>query len=184
MEIKIKPLIQKTQFGCLATCYAMAINYFFGEKKYDQRIESDLTSQSFAIKTGFNEHFYLQRLSRKGCKILVYLETPYMEEEYKKINTVLGGNIKIEHRLIDVGDFIRLIKKGYLIITSIDLWYIDMIVNFAHFVIVNGYEKDCLSIIDPKYGKQIKFSTKRFQDSLDSLKYRLKHSPVIFAIKK
>ena len=183
MKINI-PIKQQTQFGCLAACYSMIKNYLFGETSYDVATETQLTSEAFSVKTGFNEHYYLKKMSDWGCEVRVFLETPYMFDEYSKVNSELGGNISVEHRLIGIEDYKKLINDGYLIISVIDLWHIDMIIHFAHYVIINGFTDNHISIIDPKYGREIMFSNRRFQDTLDNIKYRLKHSPLLFAIKK
>lgn len=86
--------------------------------------------------------------------------------------------------MIGLDDFESLLNDNYIIITSIDMWHLNMIVHLPHYVIVNSFDENSFYIIDPKYGKEIKFSKDKFLKSIDDLKYRLGYSPIIFAIKK
>jgi len=183
MKHPIKPLKQQTEFGCLATCFTMIKNHLFSEKEFNQNIESELTKQAFSSTTNFNEHHYLKKLYDLNCKIKVLVETPYMLEGYNLLNTKLKCKIPIEHCLIGVDDYESLLKEGYILITLIDLWNIDMIINIAHYVIVSGFDETSLYIIDPKYGKEIRISKPRFQQMLGNLKQDIKYSPLVFAIK-
>jgi len=183
MKKDIKPIKQETEFGCLSACYRM-IRAYFEDGVYEKEDETQLTSKAFSSETGFNEHFYLKKLSSSGYKIKVIVETPYMLEGYTQLNTKLNCNIPVEFNLVGNHDFTKLLDEGYLIITLIDLWSIDMIIHYPHYVIVENFEDDSFMIADPKYCKKIKFSRRRFEKSLEELKYRLGYSPLIFAIKK
>jgi len=184
MKTEIKPLKQTTEFGCLATCYTMIKNHFDKEDNFSQEIESNLTKEAFRSETGFNEHYYLKELYKKGYEIKIFVETPYMLDGYNQLNTKLKCNIPIEHSLTGVEDYIDLMKQGYIIITLIDLWYLDMIIHFPHYVIVNGFNENSIYIVDPKYCREIKISKEKFNKILHSIQNRLNYSQVIFAIKK
>jgi len=173
VNCRIKPLKQTTEFGCLATCYMMLRNYFFGDAEHSQEMESKLTGEAFRSETEFNEHYYLDKLAKSGCSIKVLVETPYMFEGYKQVNTKFGNNIEIEHALFGVSDYGTFLDEGYLIITLIDLWHLDMIIHYPHYVVIDSHDQNNFYIIDPKYGMNIKFSKHRFQQTLDSVKNRL-----------
>lgn len=184
MKFDVKPLKQTTEMGCLATCYLMIRELFFGNSEHSQDVESNLTSQAFRSETNFNEHFYLKKLFESGCEIKVLVETPYMAESYDLLNKKLGCKIDIQHALIGIEDYVKLLQENYLIITLTDLWYFDMVLHFPHYVIVHSYNEESLFISDPKYGNKIKFSNFQFEQNLKSLKERMGYSPLIFAIKK
>ena len=185
MKNNIIPLKQTTEFGCLAVCYFMIENYFLNEnKEITQEMESDITQKAFKSETKFNEHFYLNKLAKSEHDIKILVETPYMLEGYGQLNTKLGNKISISHALIGINDYEKFIEEGYVIITLIDLWYLDMIIHYPHYVVIDGCDENSIFLLDPKYGNEIKFSKYRFQQALDSIKYHLKYSPVLFAIKK
>ena len=185
MKNNITPLKQTTEFGCLAACYAMIENHFLKENsEFTQEMESALTKEAFKSETKLNEHFYLNKLARSGHDIKILVETPYMLEGYGQLNTKLGNKISISHALIGINDYEKFIEEGYVIITLIDLWYLDMIIHYPHYVVIDGCDENSIFLLDPKYGNEIKFSKYRFQQALDSIKYHLKYSPVLFAIKK
>jgi hypothetical protein len=162
----------------------MVRNCFFGEDGHDQQAESKLTKEAFRSETGFNEHYYLDKLSKNGCDVKILVETPYMSEGYKQLNTKLGNDVKIEYALLGVSDYETFLSEGYLIITLIDLWYLDMIIHYPHYVIIDSYDQNNFYVIDPKYGMRVKFSKHRFQETLDSVKNRLGYSSLIFAVRK
>ena len=184
MNLSIKPLRQTTEFGCLAACYAMVRNFLFEEKPFTKDDESHICKEAYKSETGFNEHFYLSELYKKGSTIKILVETPYMVAGYEQLNSELHCRIPIEYALIGLHDYESLLKKGYILITLIDLWFIDMIIHYPHYVIVHGIDKHSLFLVDPKYGKEIRFSKEAFQRNLQQLKSRLGYSLVIFAIKK
>ena len=184
MKLNIKLLKQNTQFGCLATCFFMIKNYFFEEEEFNQDKESSLTNEAFCFETGFNEHYYLNKLSKLSCDIRVFVETPYLAESYNKLNTKYNCNILIEYSILGIRDFESLLEDGYAIITLIDMWYLDMIVHDVHYVIVNGFDDNSIYLLDPKYGYKLKFSKERFLNSFETLKEKFGYSPLIFAIKK
>ena len=59
-----------------------------------------------------------------------------------------------------------------------------MIIHYPHYVIIHGIDEHNLFLVDPKYGKEIRFSKEVFQRSLQQIKSRLGYSPLIFAVKK
>lgn len=181
MKLQIKPIQQNTEFGCLASCYAMT-KEFLGIK--DKEDESQLTKEAFQFKTKSNEHYYLKKLYDLGFEVKVFIETPYMLTNYNQLNSELGCKIPVEYQLIGLNDYTELIEQGYVIITLIDIWHLDMIVHDVHYVVINGFEQDSIYLTDPKYNREIKISKDKFKKSIDDLKYLLGYSPIIFAIKK
>ena len=183
MKHKLTKIKQKTEMGCLATCYKMIRTYFEGPDSVKES-EKKLTTKAFSNDTGFNEHFYLKKLADSNYKLEVILETPYMLKEYEKLNSELDTSIPIKFNLISTKDIENLLNDGYLIITLLDLWDIDMTIHFPHYVIINGIDKTNIFILDPKYKKEIKCSKNRFESMIENLKYKLEYSPILFAIKK
>lgn len=183
MKSNITPLRQTTEFGCMATCYAMVRNTLFGEEMFNQEIESNLTKQAFSFETEANEHFYLHDLATRGCDIRVLLETPYIVDLYQQLNNKFNLNIPIEYSLIGIKDFENLLEEGYILITLIDRWQIDMYIHMVHYVVVHGFDENHLYITDPKYGRELKIAKERFKDALVGLKVNIGYSPLIFAIR-
>ena len=111
MKLFVKPLKQRTEFGCLAACYAMVRNFLFGERPFAKDDESQYCKEAYRSETGFNEHFYLSELYKEGATIKILVETPYMVEGYEQLNTRLHCKIPIEHTLIGLHDYEDFLKQ-------------------------------------------------------------------------
>lgn len=178
----IKPLKQQTEFGCFAACYAMIKNDFFGDEPFDKEIESELCRRAFGFETGANEHFYLIDLFKRGCSINVMMESPFLIDYYKNLSK-LNYTIPIEYRLIGISDFEKALDSGYVIVTVLDRWDLDMYLHFPHYVIVETHDAGSLGVVDPQKGR-IRIAKDRFLLMLENVKEKLGYSPIIFAFKK
>lgn len=179
--MNIPTLTQHTGFGCLATCYAMIKKYINPNFVFNTDVELELIRDMYLSDKEFHEPAIISKLLDIGCEVVFLSESKYAVDRY----TQLLQNKKFETKFIDISNYIfeHFIKNGYVIITLVDKWHLDLYVRSSHYVLIKGMDEKYFFINDPWQGCEMRIEKENFKKFYKDVKDRFYMAPVIIAVK-
>jgi len=172
---------QKTCESCLAVCLMTLLKSeksIMLEKDEEYRILFEglkFTKQDFS--TG-----HLDYLAKKFPEITFEQYIDY--EVFHKIlsKLILPNNVKLYSQKINLKFLKEMVAQGP-VITYIDMYTLDGIYHYSHFIILTKIDDENAVIHDPWTGKRIELKTKALTRSISYVRNMLKISPKLIRIK-
>jgi len=179
MELKIYQ--QNSCESCLSVCLISLLNY---QKliKLNKREEFNILFNGIRFTRLDFSTGHLVYLAKKFPKIIFeqYIDFEIFHRILNKLKK--PKNLKMYSKKIDL-KFLKEITKENPVIIYIDLFSLEKIYHYSHFVILKSINNKEAVIFDPMSGKKIKIKTKILMRSISYLRNMLKISPKLIRIK-
>ena len=179
MEIKIDK--QKTCESCLSVCLMSLLEFQKGirlgkEEEFNILFEG-LKFTRLDFSTG-----HLVYLAKKFPDFIFeqYIDLDVFYKILDKLD--LPRNLKLYPRKIDL-KFLKQVMKESPVIIYIDMFTLEGIYHYSHFVILKDIDNEMATIVDPWSGEKIEMKTKVLMRSISYVKNMLKISPKLIRIK-
>ncbi len=172
---------QSAPFSCFINCYAMARSHYEKSYEWDKEKEFRLMNESFRFDRECYEPYLISKL-KKDYTAEVFVESPYLERRYHELSEELEEQLNPVHKPLHLEDY-REAARNDVAIVLLDKWHLDMYTHFAHWVLLSDYTaSEGFTVNDSWTGKEMQMPEERLQDSVRSLRERLRCSPVIIRV--
>lgn len=179
MDLKIDK--QRSCESCLSVCLVSLLDYQKGIKLGKEEEFNILLDGIKFTRLDFSTG-HLVYLAKKFPK-LIFEQYVDFEIFYKILNRLkIPKNLKLYSRKINLKFLKEMIKESPSII-YMDIYTIERLYHYSHFVILKEINDEKAVIFDPWTGKKIKIKTKILMRSISYVRNTLKISPKLIRIK-
>ena len=179
MNIKINK--QKTCESCLSVCL---MNLLDSEKeiKLNKEEEFNILFEGLKFTRLDFSTGQLVYLAKKFPELIFeqYIDFDIFYKILKKLN--IPKNLKLYSQKINL-KFLKEISRESPVIIYIDIFTLEGIYHYSHFVILENINEENVAILDPWTGKKIIMKTKNLTRSISFIRNMLKISPKVIKIK-
>ena len=170
----IKEYGQSTYLTCLSACFLMLRKYFEKDLAYSKELELEEFVNALKLERDFYQIGFIKSSEDNGYTTTFITEIPEINTlliSLKKKHT-LNTNVILE--TITLKSIKKTLVDAYSpIIVFIDQYPLSNYVRTQHYIVVYGFDRDNIYIVEPWYGKKMKVSNIVFQKTLDSLRDNL-----------
>lgn len=179
MDIKITE--QKTCESCLSVCLMSLLESQKGIKLEDEEEFNILFEGLKFTRLDFSTG-HLAYLAKKFPKLTFeqYIDFDVFYNILSKIDT--PKNLKMYSKKINL-KFLKEITKESPVIIYLDMFTLEGIYHYSHFVILTEIDDEKAIIFDPWSGKKIEMKTKILTRSISYVRNMLKISPKLIRIR-
>lgn len=179
MDIKIDK--QKTCESCLSVCLMSLLELQKGIKLGEEEEFNILFEGLRFTRLDFSTG-HLVYLAKKFPNLTFeqYIDFDVFYEILKKLN--IPENLKIYPQKINL-KFLKEITKENPVIIYMDIFTLEGIYHYSHFVILKEIDDEKATIFDPWSGEKIEMKTKTLMRSISYVRNMLKISPKLIRVK-
>lgn len=179
MELKIDK--QRSCESCLAVCLMSILDFQKGIK-LEKGEEFDILFEGLKFTRLDFSTGHLVYLAKKFPEIIFeqYIDFQVFYEILNKLN--IPENLKMHSKKINL-KFLKEITKENPIMIYIDIYTIEGLYHYSHFVILKEIDDERAVIFDPWSGEKIEMKTKSLMKSISYVRNTLKISPKLIRIK-
>mgnify|MGYP001585341045 CR=1 FL=1 len=179
MDLKIDK--QQTCESCLSVCLMNLLEFQKGIK-LDQQEEYNILFEGLKFTRLDFSTGHLVYLSRKFPNLTFeqYIDFNIFYKILERLD--LPKNLKMHSKKINL-KFLKKITKENPVIIYVDMFTLEGIYHYSHFVILKEINNENATIFDPWSGEKIEMKTKILMKSISYIRNKLKISPKLIKIK-
>ncbi len=172
---------QRSCESCLSVCL-MSLLDFQKEIKLDKEEEYNILFEGLKFTRLDFSTGHLVYLAKKFSD-LIFEQYIDFDVFYKILNKLdLPRNLKLYSKKIDL-KFLKEMTKDGPVMIYIDMFTLEGIYHYSHFVILKDIGNENATIFDPWSGEKIEMKTKVLMKSISYVRNMLKISPKLIRIK-
>ncbi len=171
---------QRTSESCLSVCL-LSLLYYQNGIKLNVKEEFNILFEGLKFTRLDFSTGHLVYLAKKFPKLTFeqYIDFAVF---YKVLNKLrLPRNVKLYSKKINF-KFLKEITQGGPVIIYIDMFTLEKIYHYSHFVILSAIDSEKATIFDPWSGRKIIMKTKDLMRSISYVRNMLKISPKLIKI--
>ena len=178
MDIKIDK--QRSCESCLSVCLMSLLDFQKGIK-LDKEEEYNILFEGLKFTRLDFSTGHLVYLARKFPELIFeqYIDFDVFYKTLKELD--LPKNLKLYSKKTDLKFLKETIKDGPVII-YIDMFTLEGVYHYSHFVILKDINSERATIFDPWSGSKIELNTKTLMGSISYVRNMLKISPKLIRI--
>ena len=179
MDIKIEK--QRSCESCLSVCLMSLLDSQKGIK-LDEKEEFNILFEGLKFTRLDFSTGHLVYLAKKFPELTFeqYIDFDVFYEILKKLDS--PKNLKLYYKKINL-KFLKEMTKENPVIIYIDMFTLERIYHYSHFVILKEIEDENATIFDPWSGEKIEMKTKILMRSISYVRNMLKISPKLIIVK-